>query len=498
MDKIMKKTYIYALTAFLFLATGGCKKLDNFGDTNIDPSTTTKPLVSALFTNACATIGGIATAGSGTTITPTALTGGIIPGLYSQYFTETQYNDVALYSLQQLSFTTYYNTVLNDLQIIINEKQSNNQNQASIILQQYIFWRITNSWGDVPYSEALQGISNIKPKYDKQEDIYKGMISKLKAAGAAFDATSPISGDILNNGDVAAWKRVANSLRLLMALQLSKKYPATGGYAATEFNAALTDAGGYIDSNDENLQAAYSGGSLANPWYNAYNGRKDYGESKTLTDLMASLGDTRQNAYGGATELVGVSNSEVTSNVGVPYGLTRTQTLAFIDANTNWARILRGNFRTTTSTVVIISAAEVALARAEAADRGWTTEALTTVYNNGIDLSFAQWGIVLPAAYKTQAAVALGAPGTASNLGKIAIQEYIASYPDGLRGWDIWRRTGFPVLTPAAAATNASKQIPRRFAYAVGEYTSNKAAIEAAVALLPGGDTQDAKVWWDQ
>jgi hypothetical protein len=104
----------------------------------------------------------------------------------------------------------------------------------------------------------------------------------------------------------------------------------------------------------------------------------------------------------------------------------------------------------------------------------------------------------LPAAYKTQAAVALGAPGTASNLGKIAIQEYIASYPDGLRGWDIWRRTGFPVLTPAAAATNASKQIPRRFAYAVGEYTSNKAAIEAAVALLPGGDTQDAKVWWDQ
>lgn len=494
----MKKLYIYAFVGLLLLGAGGCKKLDNFGDTNIDPSTTTKPLMSALFTNASATIGGIATWGSGTTVTATSLTGGIIPGIYSQYFTETQYNDITLYSLQQLSFTPYYNTVLNDLQIIIDENQSNNMTQACIILQQYIYWRITDSWGDVPYSEALKGISKIKPKYDKQEDIYKGMISKLKTAVAAFDASSTISGDILNDGDPAAWKRVANSLRMLMALQLSKKYPAAGAYAATEFNEALVDAGGYIASNDENFISVYSGGSLADPWYNAYNGRKDYAESKTMTDLMASLSDTRQNAYGGATELSGLTNSEASSNVGVPYGLTRTQTLAFTDANTNWARILRGDFRKATGTVVIISAAEVALARAEAAERGWTTDVPATVYNEGINLSYEQWDIAVPAGYKTQTNVALGGVGTAGNIGKIAIQEYIASYPDGLRAWDIWRRTGFPVLSPAPAATNASKQIPRRFAYAVTEYTSNAAAIAAAVALLPGGDTQDARVWWDQ
>lgn len=494
----MKKLYIYAFVGILFFGTGGCKKLDTFGDTNIDPSTTTKPLMSALFTNACATIGGIATAGSGTVITPVALIGGVTPGIYSQYFTETQYNDISLYSLQQLSFTTYYNTVLNDLQTVIHGNQSNNMTQAAIILQQYVYWRITDAWGDVPYSEALQGISNIKPKYDKQEDIYKGMISKLKTAAAAFDAASSISGDVLNDGDPAAWKRVANSLRLLMALQLSKKYPAAGGYAATEFNAALVDAGGYITANEENFKADYPGGSLPNPWYDIYNGRKDQGESKTMTDLMASLSDTRQDAYGGLTELVGTPNSEKPSAVGVPYGLTRSQTLAFIDANSGWARVLRGDFRKETSTVVIISAAEVALARAEAADRGWTTESLVTVYNEGIDLSYDQWGLTTPAGYKTQANVVLGAVGTAANLGKIATQEYIASYPDGLRGWDIWRRTGFPALSPAPAATNASKQIPRRYAYAVTEYTSNKDAITAAVALLPGGDTQDSRVWWDQ
>jgi hypothetical protein len=53
-------------------------------------------------------------------------------------------------------------------------------------------------------------------------------------------------------------------------------------------------------------------------------------------------------------------------------------------------------------------------------------------------------------------------------------------------------------LTPASAAVNPSKLIPRRFAYSPDEYSSNKASVDAAVALLPGGDTQDAKIWWDQ
>jgi hypothetical protein len=62
--------------------------------------------------------------------------------------------------------------------------------------------------------------------------------------------------------------------------------------------------------------------------------------------------------------------------------------------------------------------------------------------------------------------------------------------------WDTWRKSGYPVLTPAPDATNSSKQIVRRFVYATSEYNTNGANVNAAVARM-GGDTQDTKVWWD-
>lgn len=478
----MKKRYIYAFAGLFILGLGGCKKLEDFGQVNVDPSRPTKPIPSALFTNACAAVPNLAS----TTM--------LVPGYYGQYFAETQYNDASLYSLQQTSFTGSYSGALFDLQTAINVNSSNNLTQASKIMQQYIFWTITDRWGDVPYSEALNALVIPKPSYDKQENIYKGMISTLKSSIAAFDASSTIDGDIIYNGNVASWKKLANSLRMMMALQLSKRYPAAGAYAATEFNAALTDAAGYISTNDANFALTYVGGNFQNPWYVTYNGRKDNAESLTVTTLLANLNDTRQSVYGGSSEQPGQIGS---SDIGFPYGLTRTNALAFNESNITWARILRGDFRTEKSAVVIISAAEVTLARAEAAQRGWTTESVLAVYNAGIDLSYAQWGLTTPASYKSQSSVNLN--GTvAESIGKIAIQQYIASYPDGLRAWNIYRRTGFPALTPAPAATNASRTIPRRLAYAPTEYTSNGDALAVAIANLPGGDTQESKIWWDQ
>ena len=369
--------------------------------------------------------------------------------------------------------------------------------QVANILQQYVFWTITDRWGDVPYSEALQGASKTTPKYDTQESIYKGMIASLKASVAAFDGTSTVQGDIIFNGNVASWKRAANSMRMLMAIQLSKKFPAANGYAATAFGEALNDGGGYISTNAQNMVLDFPGGNFKSNWFNLYLGRKDYAESKTMTDLMASLADTRQLAFGGQIEDQTAANAAVTSNIGVPYGVARATAEAFTSANPGWARILRGDFRTESSDIVVISAAQVALARAEAAERGWTSESLSTLYNDGITLSYGQWGIAVPASYLAN--VAVGAVGAAGNIQKISTQRYIASYPDGLQAWNIWRKSGFPTLTPAPNATNTGGQIPRRYTYSSGEYTSNTTNVNAAKALLPGGlDSQDAKIWWDQ
>lgn len=479
----MKKIRYYILTSLLTAGLTSCDLFSDFGDLNDNPGATTTPTIGALMSNVQAGLGGFAIIAT--------------PGYFCQYLSETQYSSASLYATPQSDFTGTYTGSLYDLQNIINMDQNKSMSAVATILQQYIFWTITDRWGDVPYSEALQGASSAKPKYDTQEEIYKGMIQALKDANAMFDG-SLITGDLIYGGDVAAWKRTANTLRLLMALQLSNKYPDANGYAATEFKAALTDPAGLITTNGQNFKLAYPGGNFSSAYWGLYNGRRDVAESATMTALMSGLNDGRQDAFGGATEEQGVAATSESSNIGVPYGVERAKAEAFTSANPKWARVLRGDLRGQTGSVYIATAAQAYLARAEAADLGWTSENLSEVYKKGIELSFEQWGISAPAAsYFTQPTVAVAAAGTAANKKNIITQRYIATYPDGLQGWNIWRKTGIPQLTPAPDATNTSKQIPHRYLYGSGEYTSNKESVDAAVARVSGSYTQDSKIWWE-
>jgi hypothetical protein len=436
----------------------------------LNPAATTSPILPALLTNVEAGLGGYGAQTRG--------------GLYCQYFSETQYTDVSLYSLPQLSFEGEYSGSLYDLQNIINTNTSNNMTQAARILKAYIFSTITDRWGDIPYSQALTG--NKTPAFDKQEDVYRGCMRELTQAVAAFDNTSAISGDIIYGGDVAKWKRLANTLRLRLAIQVSKRFPAGSAWAGTEFRAALADAGGTITSNADNFTVAYPGGNFRSPWFSLYDGRRDFGQSDVMVGVMSSLSDGRQVAFG-------------SSALGVPYGRVRGYVDPWCQANPNWSRILSESNRQQNGRVALVTAAETHLLRAEAADRGWTTENMGSLYQAGIEISFQQWGLAVPAgSYFTQPNVALSNPaGTGANIRNIAVQQYIAAYPDGLRGWNIWRRTGFPALTPAQDATNSSRQIPRRYTYGQTSYASNTAAVTAAAAAI-GGDTQDTKIWWDQ
>lgn len=486
----MKKIYICTLTTLLLLGQMSCKKPNDFGNTNLDPGNTTKPIVSALLAQVEANLG--------TYVSTNNLSQ--FGGEYAQYFTETQYPGISTYSLPQLPFTPYYNGDLFDLQNIINLNQDKNSVAAAKILQQFIFWEITDAWGDVPYSQALQGLKSITPVYDKQEDIYKGILATLASAAASMD-NAPIAGDLFYGGDAASWKRAANSLSMLVAIQLSKKVPGASDYAATAFKAALADAGGYITTNAQNFALAYPGGAFKDPWWNLYNGRTDFAESKVVTDLTAALGDGRTVPFGGDfTDPGQVTGGKITSALGIPPGLSRSDVTAFTTANPKWALVLRADQRTEAGTVVIISAAEVALARAEAASIGWTTEPLVGTYQAGIALSFEQWGLAAPSAgYYTQAGVSLDDPLKVEQ--HISEQRYLASYPDGHAAWDIWRKTGFPVLTPAPGATNSSKQIVRRFTYATSESQTNRVNVAAAIARETGPDagkdSQDNRVWWD-
>lgn len=501
---------VLALTVggFLFASTG-CKKLEDFGDTNQNPLTSTEPITAALLTNAENGLGGIV-AGTGT--------GGVRAGLYVQYFAETQYTDASSYSEPNSDFGIY-NGVIQDLQEIINRNSNpatatkvlgsgSNANQIAVatILKSYYLATLTDRWGDIPYSEALKGAAIIAPKFDKQEDVYMGLLSDLKSAITKFDNGLPAQGDVIYNGNAAQWKKMANSLRMQLALRMSKRFPAPGGTAANEFAAAVNDPAGYISTNADNFTMRYPGGAAyKHPWYNIYDGRSDYAYSKTLADIVNNMGDNRGGSFGGP-------------GAPFPYGLTRLQaTSSSAPAAGAYALVLAEHNDNTP--LVVMAASHSLLSHAEAIERNWVPGNAKAMYDAGVTASFNQWGdagaaalLAAKADYNTGVGggtdigrstnfpnVLVGQSAVTTNkLDRIALQLYLAYYPDGIQGWSNWRRTDFPILKPTTNATNSGKGIPRRYKYGTAESNTNPTNLAEAVARLSGGDEVNSRIWWDQ
>jgi hypothetical protein len=472
------------LIATSLLVVQSCTKFEDFGDTNSNPNATTEPITSALLTNVLS--------GLGNTVWGNGIT--INGGLYSQYFSETQYTEASRYTKPVFNMDGFYAGAMYDLQNIINYNSNSetagkaaangsNANQIAVsrILKAYYYWIITDTYGDIPYFEALKGNGNLA--YDKQSDIYPDLIKELKEAVDQFDGGAQVTGDILFSGNNTKWKKFANSIRLLIALRLSKVSPAM---AQAEFNAALSHAAGIIQDNSDNASLVFPGGIYNHPLYQYYiiTQRDDYAVSSVVTGFLNGNGDARAAAFGSST-------------TGFPYGLTRDNAVAFATANPNFARLLDPVKRTASSPVMLVSASQVYLARAEGAQRGWSTENMATMYSTGIQRSWEEWGVYNAgafASYLTQAAVDLTA---GSPLSKIQMQQWLAFYPNGTQGWANWRRTNIPALT---AAPGAGLPIIRRVPYGPNDYNFNLVNVtEAATRYTVGGqpDSQDGRVWWD-
>lgn len=483
------KLILVTLIAGGILVFQSCEKIENFGNMNSNPNATTAPNTAALLTNTLGGIGGTVWGGY-----PGSLT--VDAGFYCQYFTESQYTETSRYQPASINWDGTYAGALYDLQNIIlyntsdpNAASANgdNANQIAIarILKAWYYWLLTDSYGDIPYSDALKGTGAIK--YDDQSTIYPALITELKQAVAQFvNPSIAIKGDVLYGGDISKWKKFANSVRMLIALRMSRKNASLGN---TEFNAALNDPAGVITVNSENASLVYPGGVFPNPIYNFYNiqQRFDVALCKTVFDVMGGS-DNRRNVFG-------------TSTVGFPYGLDRPAAVAFANANTNWARVA-GN---STSPLVLVGAANVYLARAEAARLGWTAENASTMYATGVQRSWEQWGVYDATAFANWLA---GNDLSSTPDKRIGEQTWLAWYPNGWQGWSAWRKTtppptptiaaGYPALTPAPQTPVIP--IPRRFPYGTNEPQLNPANYTpAAEKYKVGGvpNSQDARMWWD-
>ncbi len=482
------KQYILTYIGIFFLVISFTACTEDFEELNTDPNEPTSVPTSYLMTNAQRAAQGFF-----------FYTGSI----YIQHMGNTQYTrGTDLYEGIEASFYGNYRSELNDFEEIIrlntNEDtkdaaassgSNNNQIGVARVMKAYTYHQLADVWGDIPYSQALQGRENFNPAYDTQEAVYRDLLNDLKEATAQMDGGS-IEGDLIYGGDTDMWKKFANSLRLRLAMRLSEVDPGT---AQAEINDAL--AGGVIESNDENaLYRFLSDANNDNYIFAHFLTRTDYAITETLVEFMRERNDPRLDIYGDPAPLFG----EVR---GMPIGLSES----VAGSITNDEISFPGQaVRQATTPLIIMSFAEVSFIKAEAAARGWISEDVQTLYEQGITASIRYWentsnnlGIsVDPIDVDAFLAEADVAWDESKAIQLINEQKWVSLYTQGQEAWANWRRTSWPVLTPAPDAVEG-RDIPRRRAYTNDEFQLNQANYNEALSRMGGTDLMSTTTWWD-
>ncbi|MDP5169099.1 MAG: SusD/RagB family nutrient-binding outer membrane lipoprotein [Bacteroidia bacterium] len=369
----------------------------------------------------------------------------------------------------------------------------------SLVMKSWMFSLVTDCYGDAPYSEATLGKSDVFfPVYDEQEAIYDGILADLETANELLGSSpESLDGDIIFGGDVMKWKKLTNSLHIRYLMRLSKRRdvsadlrkildaPATYPiFEGNEDNAALT----YLEASPNQF-----------PLHTARVGSFDeFRLSKTLGDTLMALSDPRLFIFARPTAAsVAAGTPEY---VGVPNGLDDVEALAYNGGAQNVSRI--GSYfyedaitpeGISIAKGFIMDYAELQFILAEAAQKGLISGDAKTFYENGIEASFAFYGLEVPAGYLQLPEVAFA---SSTALEQIGFQKWIALFFHGVESWIDWRRTGIPTITPGKANLNDDR-VPVRFIYPIIEQALNSENRNAAVSRQ-GTDNINTKLWFEK
>jgi len=413
----------------------------------------------------------------------------------------------------------YNNSIRNIVDVVQNVKDkpefSNFYNIARIF-KVFMFQRMTDMYGDIPYTQAglgyLQGVT--APVYDKQELIYDSMLNDLKTAAAALDpnATNTVGdADQIYGGDVNKWKKFAYSEMVRLAMRLTK---VNASKAEEWVKEAVT--GGVFTSNDDNALLHHED----MPWNPLTNGNAwvldgvdpDASRiSETFMNILKSTSDPRikyiATVAADPSDVSDKGNNDPAIQKGMPNGYDQGGSTTDISHAPNfpgnindYSIVNRNTFAKPTAPTFFLTYAETELLLAEAAQRGWISASAATLYNDGTKaaiLQLNQTGAGLTEG-DADAYIAANPFNTAKALEQINTQYYIVTFMDEYEAWANWRRSGYPVLTPVNYFGNVTKgTIPRRFTYPTNEPAVNGTNYNAAVADLKDGDEMTSRVWWD-
>jgi hypothetical protein len=414
---------------------------------------------------------------------------------FSQHWARVQYTDIDQYTVSSDVYTAgwqgLYIESLADYQRIYKigmETNNVNYQSVAVIMRSWVFCLLTDIYGDIPYKDALQGLEGtLLPKYDKQKDVYAGLIAELKAAGEAINTTDKsiaISGDILFNNDLNKWKKFANSLSLRILSRMIDKADAPVDVKA-EITRILSDPTKYpvIASVSENIQLNYLDvTNNQNPVNVNRKTRDDHRVSATLVNKLKALNDVRLPVYANLSTLE-------PAYVGVPNGLSSSEAGKLGLENTSR---VGAYFVAPTAPGVIMSYAELLFLKAEFAYKGIAAAGdVAKNYTDAITASHAQYKLTVSPAYLTANALKAGAAGYT----QIMEQKWIALYGQGLEAWTEYRRTGIPALQAPVLNTNQNI-IPTRMPYPGSEESLNYENFTAALASQGGKNDMKMKLWF--
>jgi len=431
-----------------------------------------------------------------------------------------------------------YNNVMAPTEQIINNAKATtpatatSESQLAIarIIRVAGMHPLSDGWGPIIYTKYETPAADGSYTYDTQQETYTAFFNDLDSAVSILSdivaAGTPStfgSLDMIYSGKYEKWIRAANSIRLRLALRLTRVDNAT---AKTQAQKALSNSYGIITDNADNMHVYYNSGNgggfvqVSRDWTDERLGAdfetilKGYNDPRLSMFFSPATDATVGGIYKGIREGADIAAK------GDYVGYSAVNTDVFGQNPSGW-----------TGDLNVITAAEVEFMLAETALRGWGTGSYTgsaqSYYEAGIKAHFDLYGIGT-AAYNTyiggtglpvdyvdpkksahniaavnKVPVKYDAANTNEyQLQQIMTQKWIALFPNGKEAWSEWRRTGYPkvftnFLNYSGGTISTTDGARRIFKFALGEYQNNAGGVQEAIGKLGGPDVGGTHVWWD-
>lgn len=388
----------------------------------------------------------------------------------------------------------------------------------SLICQSWIYSILTDTYGDIPYSQSNHGKDslNYEPAFDRQKDIYLDIFKKLEEANALLTVNTGInsSSDPIYAGNISRWRKFGNSLYLRLLLRVSGKAEVSAAVIAKIKDIVDTNPGTYpiIASNDESAILKWTGTApYTSPYISVR--EQDFRAPGLATFFIQNLVNWNDPRIDIPTYGTGGFNR---------WGIAPYQG-AYLGINSGYAQgtnpVKKSYFYSNTSAVslqtepltgMIMNYAEVKFILAEAAAKGWIAGSAETYYNDGVLNSITLWLPNWPTTINSQtglpnnimtfmiaASIEWNNNATLDNkMERIHLQKYYALFLADLQQWFEYRRTGHPVL-PVGTGLKNNGVMPARMVYPVYVQSANPTNYQAAVAAQ-GPDLISTQVWWQK